>query len=86
MGFIYGNQPSTLQAGGTTTKDIGDMSVSTYHGTFTYNFGESDATIRPYLMGGLGATSFGEVVYTRANGVAGTIAVRRSSPGHGVPA
>ena len=69
VGFIYGNQRSTLQAGGTTTKDIGDMSVNTYHGTFTYNLGESDATIRPYLMGGLGATSFGDVAYTRANGV-----------------
>jgi hypothetical protein len=73
VGFLYGNQPSTLQAGGTSTKDIGDMSISTYHGTFTYNLGEGDAKIRPYVMGGLGATSFGDVAYTRANGVAGTI-------------
>ena len=73
VGFIYGNQRSTLQAGGSTTKDIGDMSINTYHGTFTYNMGESDARIRPYVMGGLGVTSFGDVAYTRANGVAGSI-------------
>ena len=42
VGFMYTQQPTILQAGGTTTKDIGDLSTHTYHGTYTYNFGESD--------------------------------------------
>src|SRR3954468_2240907 len=39
VGFIYGNQPTTLQVSGTATKDVGDMTITTYHGTYTYNFG-----------------------------------------------
>jgi len=35
--------------------------VSTYHGYLSYNFGEAAARIRPFLYGGLGATSFGSV-------------------------
>jgi hypothetical protein len=73
VGFLFGSQRSTLQAGGLTTKDIGSMSVNTYHGTYTYNFGDGNAGVRPYAMIGLGMTSFGEVPFTRANGVAGTI-------------
>ena len=73
VGFMYGQQLSMLQATGTTTIDIGDMTVSTYHGYFGYNFFENDARVRPYLFGGLGATSFGSVDYTRRSGVTGTI-------------
>ena len=73
VGFMYTQQPTTLQAGGTTTKDIGDLSTHTYHGTLMYNFGPSDSKIRPYLMGGLGGTSYGDTNYTRANGATGTI-------------
>jgi opacity protein-like surface antigen len=72
VGFIYGNQPSKLVAGGTRDTEIGDMSVNTYHGYFAYNFGGSDAKFRPYVMGGFGATSFGEVTYTRINPLVGT--------------
>src|SRR5580765_2852370 len=64
VGFIYANQPSTLQVSGSSTVDIGDMGVNNYHGTFTYNFGEGDARIRPYAMFGLGATSFGDVNFS----------------------
>jgi hypothetical protein len=53
--------------------DVGDMTVNTYHGYFAYNFFDADAAIRPYLMGGLGATSFSSVDYTRRNGQPGTI-------------
>ena len=55
-----------------TTKDIGDLSTHTYHGTYTYNFGERDSKIGN-LIGGLGGTSYGDTNYTRANGVTGTI-------------
>lgn len=61
IGFIYGQQMSTLVAGGTNNKEVGDMSVSTYHGYFGYNWGEEDAKVRPFFYGGLGATTFGEV-------------------------
>ena len=47
VGFLFGNQRSTLQAGGFSTKDIGSMSVNTYHGTYTYNFGDGRAKVRP---------------------------------------
>jgi outer membrane protein W len=77
VGFMYGQQPSKLLVGGvagTADREIGDMSIRTYHGTFTYNFFEGDSRIRPYIMGGLGATDFGEVSFHRAdNGVAGTL-------------
>lgn len=73
VGFQYTQQPTKLQAGGTTTVDIGDLSTHTYHGTFTYNFGPNDSNLRPYFMIGLGGTSYGDVNYTRANGATGTI-------------
>jgi len=68
VGFLYGQQLSTLEVSGTKIVDVGDMTISTYHGTFTYNFGAHDAAVRPYLMGGLGATSFGSVDYVGNRG------------------
>ena len=44
VGFMYSQSPSTLQAGGTSTLDIGNMLIQNYHGTFTYNFGATDYT------------------------------------------
>src|SRR5580765_6965805 len=41
VGFMYGHQPTKLLVGGTLgtpDREIGDMSIRTYHGTFTYNF------------------------------------------------
>jgi Outer membrane protein beta-barrel domain len=67
VGFLYSNQPTKLQVSGSTTVDVGNMSVNTYHGTYTYNFGAHDAAVRPYLMGGLGATDFGGVSYSTVN-------------------
>jgi hypothetical protein len=67
VGFMWGQQLSKLTAGGTTTREIGDMTISNYHGYFGYNFLESAATVRPYIFGGLGATSFGSVDYQTVN-------------------
>ena len=86
VGFLYNNQPSKLQAGGTSTVEIGDMSINTYHGTFTYNTGDGDAKVRGYITGGLGATSFGGVDYTRLNGTTGTISGVTRFSAHGAPA
>jgi opacity protein-like surface antigen len=73
VGFIYGMQPSTLQVSGTSTKDVGDMKINTYHGYFAYNWGDPGAKIRPYFLGGFGASNFGQVNYTSVTGVARTI-------------
>jgi len=73
VGFIYSNQPTTLQISGTSTKDVGDQSTHTYHGYFGYNWGEPDAPVRPYFMFGLGATSYSDVSFTTVAGVARTI-------------
>ena len=73
VGFLFGQQMTTLEAGGTATKDIGDINVNTYHGYVAYNLGESDATMRPYFLVGAGATSYGEVEFTRANGATASI-------------
>jgi len=71
VGFLFGQQMTTLQAGGTSTIDIGDSKTTTYHGYFAYNVGDGKA--RPYAMIGLGATNYSGVDYTRANGQSGTI-------------
>jgi hypothetical protein len=65
VGFMWSQQLSALEASGTNTLEIGDMTVSSYHAYFGYNFFESNAGVRPYLFGGLGATSYGGVDYTR---------------------
>ena len=72
VGFLYTNQMSALTVGGTNTKEIGDMAISTYHGYVSYNLGESDTKVRPYLMIGAGMTHFGSVDYTRLGGGAGS--------------
>jgi hypothetical protein len=73
VGFLFGQQKSTLATGGTATRDIGDISVDNYHGYFAYNFGDASAKVRPYLLGGLGATRYGGVPYS-VGGVTGETA------------
>lgn len=66
VGFMYGRQESRLDVTGTNTVEVGDMAVSTYHGYFAYNFGAADSPVRPYVLGGIGATTYGSVPFTRA--------------------
>jgi hypothetical protein len=68
VGFLFDRQESQFQVTGTSTINIGDVGVDNYHGILAYNFGESDAQVRPFVFGGLGATHYGTVSYT---GVAG---------------
>ena len=68
VGFLFSQQLSTIEASGTNTKKIGDMTVATYHGYVEYNAGDSDATVRPYLLFGLGATNYGSVSFTTLAG------------------
>ena len=73
VGFQYGQQNTTLVASGDTKRDVGDLRISSYHGYFSYNFFDGDARIRPYVLAGLGTTSYGDVDYTRLDGQTGTI-------------
>ena len=66
--FLYGQQQSKLEVGGTATREIGDFSIKNYHGIFAYNFGESDAQARPFVFFGAGATDYPGVSFTRLNG------------------
>jgi Outer membrane protein beta-barrel domain len=67
VGFLFGHEFSTLQISGTNDLELGDLSIKNYHGYFAYNFGESDAPLRPFVFGGLGATSFGSVDFQTIN-------------------
>ncbi len=58
IGFQYSQQRSTLEASGTTNVDLTDMNVNNYHGIFTYNIGDEDDMVRPFILGGLGATQY----------------------------
>jgi opacity protein-like surface antigen len=58
IGFQYNQQRSTLQASGTRNVDLTDMNVNNYHAIFTYNFGDEDEFVRPFVLGGLGATQY----------------------------
>jgi opacity protein-like surface antigen len=70
VGFLFGQQQSTLALDGTTARDVGDLTINTYHPYFAFNAGAADAKVRPYLMIGLGATNYSSVSFTRANGQA----------------
>jgi opacity protein-like surface antigen len=66
LGFRWAQQPTSLLASGTSERTIGDMTISSYHGYFAYNFGEADAKMRPFVLIGLGATNFGSIDATVA--------------------
>jgi hypothetical protein len=67
--FQYDQQQSKLEANGTATREIGDFKISTYHGVFAYNFGDSRASARPFVFFGAGATSYPGVTFTGLGGV-----------------
>ena len=56
------------------------MSILNYHGYVTYNFGEADTKVRPYVLIGAGATHFSSA---RITGIlvcpAGQLARRRET-------
>jgi hypothetical protein len=70
IGFLFAQQKSTLQVTGTTEREVGDQSVDNYHGYVAYNFGDEDAGLRPYFLGGLGVTRYGSVPFS-VGGVSG---------------
>jgi hypothetical protein len=72
VGFLFGQQLSTLAIEGTAERELGDLTVNTYHPYVAFNAGPPDARIRPYFLIGFGATNYGSVDYTRYDGVPST--------------
>jgi outer membrane protein W len=68
VGALFSQQKSQMVLGGATSREIGDWSVNNYHGIVTYHFGDSDATARPYVFGGVGATQYGSFDFVGAAG------------------
>ena len=60
LGFNFNQQDSNLEGRiqGSGKRNFTDMKVRNYHGIFTYNFGDEDSIMRPFLFGGLGATQY----------------------------
>jgi outer membrane protein W len=72
VGFMYRRQSSKLEIGGLgNERELGDAPIDSYHGYFTYYFGEPEAKVNPYLLVGLGATHYNSVTFTRP-GLGGT--------------
>jgi hypothetical protein len=74
VGFLFSQQMSQMRLDGTAIREVGDLNVNSYHPYFAYNFMASDSAVRPYVLIGLGATNYGAVSFTRANGQAGETA------------
>ena len=60
LGFLFNSQSTDLEASGIINRSI-PQTVYNYHGYFAYNFGDTDAVARPYVLGGLGATQYGSL-------------------------
>ena len=58
IGGLFNLQTTDLEASGVVNPSA-PAEVYNYHGYLAYNFGDSDAKVRPYILGGLGATQFG---------------------------
>ena len=72
VGGLFNSQATKLDLSGpANTLEIGDEKLYNYHGYFAYNFGEEDAKVRPYFLGGLGATQFGSVTTLAGHNING---------------
>ena len=73
VGFTFNQQMSALRLEGMKTLELGDMAINSYHVYGAINFRDPESKIRPYILGGAGATSYSRVSYTNAAGAAGSI-------------
>jgi opacity protein-like surface antigen len=72
IGFLWRRQATQAEVSGTDVVTLGDWNIDGYHGYGAYYFGDPEKKVRPYIMGGLGATNFGGVSYTRGDGTKAT--------------
>jgi hypothetical protein len=70
VGALFSQQKSNMVLGGGVQRELGSWNVNNYHGFVEYNTGGADAKTRIYFLGGLGATQYGTVNFTAANGQA----------------
>jgi outer membrane protein W len=68
IGFLWRRQATTLEVSGTTITDLADINIDGYHVFFAYYFGDPDGKIRPYLLGGVGATHYGGISFPTTAG------------------
>jgi len=66
VGGLFNLQSTDLEASGIINRSIG-QTIYNYHGYLAYNFGEADAKVRPYILGGLGATQYGSLDTAQGN-------------------
>ena len=59
IGGLFNLQSTDLEVEGFDLSATVSQKVYNYHGYLAYNFGDSDASVRPYVLGGLGATQYG---------------------------
>jgi len=72
--FMYARQSSEFTAKGAATElSVSDMNIDNYHVNFVYNWGESDAKLRPYAFVGLGATNYSPSGSVKIPGVQGEL-------------
>jgi opacity protein-like surface antigen len=59
-GFNFGQEKSEIGARipGLKGLDLTGMNVNNYHVIITYNFGDEEGPLRPFVFGGIGATSY----------------------------
>jgi opacity protein-like surface antigen len=69
IGGLFDMQKTDLEASGIINRSV-PQTIYSYHGYLAYNFGDSDAKARPYVLGGLGATQYG-ALKTSAGDVGG---------------
>jgi len=62
--FLWSRQATTLDVTGTGPALSGDMNIYSYHGQVVYQFGEPEQRAHLFLLGGLGATRYSDVVLT----------------------
>ena len=80
IGFLWRRQMTKLDISGTSTRTLGDQNIDNYHGYFAYYFGDPDAKVNPFFLGGFGATHFSSVDFTSLAGFqASTVSVTQFS-------
>ena len=62
VGFLFNEQATSVRVRGTTTITVGDEKIRNYHGYVAYDFGDPRDHVRPYVLGGLGATQYGSIL------------------------
>ena len=61
IGGLFNLQSTDFEVEGFGLSATVSQKVYNYHGYLAYNFGESDASVRPYVLSGLGATQYGSL-------------------------